>query len=101
MKLRKAIESNNTEKVRELLLNGKGIDIADEKGMTPLMWAAQAQLPEMVELILEFGANPKLEDNLGYNALGIACFNGETSNNAYSRECKRIIDAFKKVGLKI
>ena len=98
MNLKDAIKSNDINKVRMLLLNGKEIDTTDEEGMTPLMWAAQAQLPEMVELLLEMGANPKLKDNLGYDAMGIACFNGEISNNAYSKECKRIITILKAVG---
>jgi len=101
MTLKSAIEDNNTEEIKSLIADGININDADEQGKTPLMWAAQTQSPAMIKLLLELGANPKLEDKNGNNALGIACWYGEYRMGAYTHVCKQIIDIFKGVGVRL
>lgn len=101
MELKIAIECNDVKKVKELISSGIHINAQDSEGMTPLMWATQAQQPEMVTLLMELGADPKIKDNKGYDALAIACWNGEYRMGAYTRECKRIIDTFKRFGVRL
>ena len=45
-----AIEKNNLSKVRALLLQGVPINIANDKGMTPLRYAAWYGRDEIVRL---------------------------------------------------
>jgi ankyrin repeat protein len=46
--------------------------IQDENGWTPLHWAAHSQKPEIVEILLQFGADPNAVDFEGATPLHIA-----------------------------
>lgn len=64
----------NTEITTLLLRAGADIDIKsrDAFGSTPLIWAAFWGIPEMVELLVESGANLETTDAFGTSALGAA-----------------------------
>ena len=64
-----AIKNKSFQKVKGALLYGN-IDIQDNQGRTPLIYAItqHAQL-EIIDLLLEAGADPTIEDKLGYSTL--------------------------------
>jgi len=64
-----AIKSKSLLKVKEVLLS-ENLDIQDNQGRTPLIYAItqHAQL-EIIDLLLEAGADPSIEDKLGYSTL--------------------------------
>ena len=53
-------------------VNAKG----GEAVATPAMWAAQRQHYYIVNLLLQWGADPLLTDAQGYNILHLATFDG-------------------------
>ncbi len=58
--------------LRVLLEMGAPVDMADERGMTPLILAAQYGKAPVVRLFLAHGADPKLRDKAGRTALDYA-----------------------------
>ncbi|KIW32784.1 uncharacterized protein PV07_04306 [Cladophialophora immunda] len=58
----------NVPILRMLLEHGAELEIADEKGRTPLHHAVKSGMPEAVEFLLMTGANPLLCDHRGWNA---------------------------------
>ena len=48
---------------------GLGIDVTDDVGMTPLMWAAYNNSPSVVAYLLSRGADREEKDNDGYTAM--------------------------------
>ncbi len=48
---------------------GLGIDVTDDVGMTPLMWAAYNNNPSVVGYLLGKGADREEKDNDGYTAM--------------------------------
>lgn len=58
--------------IDRFLSAGTAIDVADEAGVTPLMYAAYYFHPEAVDHLLSKGANPTLLSKNGKNALLVA-----------------------------
>lgn len=54
--LHEAAERGDAETIRRL--GNSGLDAVNEKGLTPLVLAVQNSHPEIVELLLQMGANP-------------------------------------------
>ena len=50
-----AAKGEDADEVRRLV-NGVNVECADEKGLTPLMWAAKGRNIKCVEILLEAGA---------------------------------------------
>jgi ankyrin repeat protein len=66
-RLRLAVKSSDTMGVREIL--GATPDLLnhrDEKGATPLHWAAEVQDLSVVAALIDLGADVNIKDNLGY-----------------------------------
>ena len=64
-----AIKSKSFLKIKEVL-QSENLDIQDKQGRTPLIYAItqHAQL-EIIDFLLEAGADPNIEDKLGYSTL--------------------------------
>merc|ERR1719382_633665 len=60
-----AARRNDSDEVRTCIEAGANLDVRDEDGWTPLMWAAMHQSLDMVELVVRHGANPSLLDEQG------------------------------------
>lgn len=63
LKLIKATEDENIDKIISLLDSGEFIDIQDEDGKTPLMVAVKKNNLQITKLLLARGANPNIRDN--------------------------------------
>lgn len=57
------------DRCRELLDSGADIETRDEKGMTPLLWAASNFRAKILQLLIDHGANAHARDNAGLSAL--------------------------------
>ncbi len=53
----------------ELRISSSSINVRDSKGATPITWAAQLGDEESLQLLLEFGADPKISDYMGLTPL--------------------------------
>ena len=58
VELIEAIKSGNAASVKELIENGVQLDQQDKQGWTPLNWAAGSGQLEIVDLLLQHGADP-------------------------------------------
>lgn len=67
-----AVPNGQIDTVRYLLGEQSPVNIPDNKGRTPLMEAALWGHCEIVQLLLEAGASPQLEDKSGLTALKLA-----------------------------
>jgi ankyrin repeat protein len=71
---------NVVELIGELLLNaGCDVNAADNKGRTPLMYAAASERSEVVNLLLKRGANVRAKDHNGESALDWAIKSGNNT----------------------
>ena len=79
-----ATKNGDLEKVKECLTNGANVNITQDFGLTPLMWAAGAAHKghlEIVKLLVEHGADIEAKDsNAGYTALIFAAKREEYSS---------------------
>lgn len=66
----------NAAGAAQALQDGADMEVRDENGLTPLMWAAQQMNSAVVALLLERGANPRVRDNSGWTALHCAASTG-------------------------
>ena len=74
----KYVKNGNFQALKDILeLTDSHINYLDEKGKTPLIWAAQLDFVEIAELLLNYGADPDIFDMGGYRALTYA---GRNSN---------------------
>jgi ankyrin repeat protein len=95
---RHAIARKDLPMVRALIEDGLNITSIDADGKTPLMVAAQAQSPEIVDLLLKNGADPSLKDNLGYTAEMIAYWYGEGPMGWSSEVSQKIVQLLRNAG---
>jgi len=61
-----------------LIAMGADVNVRDEAGQTPLMFAAEMGYADMVQVLIQNGANPKLVNKQGESALTIALMKGYT-----------------------
>lgn len=66
----------DVSRARALVAARAGVDAADWRGFTPLMWAAAGGHAEMVRFLLENGASPDRRADDGTTALMLAAGNG-------------------------
>jgi ankyrin repeat protein len=95
--LRIAVKSSDTTKLRAVLAeHPELLNYQDEKGATPLHWAAERQLLAVVSALLEHGADTTIKDRLGYTPVDTARWHGEYANGAYTEICEKIVDCLGK-----
>lgn len=75
-RLHRAAENNDWNAGREALDSGSDVNIADERGVTPLMIASWHGYASMVSLFQQRGADPGATDNQGRSALSYAAAAG-------------------------
>lgn len=66
--------THTVEFLKFLLASGSNLDAADKRGMTPLLVCCTSGRVDLIEVLVEFGANPKVEDDQGRGAMAIAQF---------------------------
>jgi ankyrin repeat protein len=72
-----ACRTGNKEQVEQLCeLNPELVNVQDIKGFTPLIIAVYNNQPEVVEILLQKGARPDMQDQAGNTALMGVCFKG-------------------------
>ena len=67
-----AASKGHNEVIKALLEQQAYIDAESPNGTTPLMMAARYASPKTVKLLLEEGADPRIRNQLGYDALQMA-----------------------------
>jgi ankyrin repeat protein len=67
-----AIRTNNLARLSTMLAGGANVNAKDERGVTPLMYAAWVGSPEAMKLLLDRGADPNLINSSGSTALMMA-----------------------------
>lgn len=60
----KAIETNETASLREILSKIESVNVRDDDGDTPLTWAVQNGHIESVEKLISAGADPNMKDGI-------------------------------------
>jgi hypothetical protein len=85
-----AINRRDVARVHSLVESGLDVNATDERGWTPLMWAARAGASEIVRLLLDAGADPTPRDEHGYDAENIVAWYGEYRMGAYTTESMEV-----------
>ena len=70
-KLFDAVENNDIDGVKEALSLGADVNAVDDYGNTALISACMWGYTNIVELLLEYGADINIKNNKGLTALGI------------------------------
>ncbi len=96
--LQDAIMNHHNEVAIDLLQSGVDKNCRYEDGSTPIMWAARYGNVEMVRVLIALDADLSIRDNLGYDALNIAGFYGESSMGAYTAAAIEIMDLLERSG---
>lgn len=79
-----------------LLESGIDKDSRYEDGSTPIMWAARYANLEMVQKLIQLGADLNAKDNIGYDAINIAYWYGEYRMGAYTPVSLKIAQLLKE-----
>jgi ankyrin repeat protein len=67
-----AIRANNVARLQTMLAGGAEVNIKDDRGITPLMYAAWVGSADAMKLLLDRGADPNLTNSSGSTALMMA-----------------------------
>lgn len=90
-KVNYAAKTNNIKLIKEYINLGGDLNIQDQKGYTPLIFAAYYGHEDIVQVLLKNKANPCLKDNRGNTALMGAIFKGniKISYELMKAECSK------------
>ncbi|HPG58643.1 MAG TPA: ankyrin repeat domain-containing protein, partial [Candidatus Wallbacteria bacterium] len=84
-----AVAAKNCALARYLISRGASVELADEKGFSPLMRAAETGHLETVKLLVESGADIRRRGPRGETAADIAAKNKRIKITAYLLEISR------------
>ena len=99
--LRRAVLASDTQKIRDIIHAFPDLrDHEDEKGETPLHWAAGAQSLSSVACLVDLGADTQRKDHLGYTPEQLSYFEGEFRMGAYTDTCIKICERLKSGKMK-
>ena len=91
-----SVKLSDTERIKILISEHPGLlEASDEKGRSPLHWAAEAQSLASVACLVDLGADPKRTDKLGFTPEQVACWYGEFRMGAYTDVCQRIVERLR------
>jgi len=74
----RVVRRGNLAWTYRLIAMGADVNVRDETGRTPLMIATEKGYADMVQILIQHGANPKLVNNRDESALTIALMKGYT-----------------------
>ncbi|MYD88492.1 MAG: hypothetical protein F4Y14_21450, partial [Acidobacteria bacterium] len=67
-----AAEAGDAGAVRDLLAAGADVDAASVDGATALHWAVHRDLPELVQLLVDAGADASVSNRYGVQPISLA-----------------------------
>lgn len=79
----------------------KTVNIPDENGTTPLYWACRLHDPDIVKILLAYGADPNHEDNGKFWAYSCVQRRSESGNEAERQKANEIWRLLRDKGAKI
>ncbi|CAL1126821.1 unnamed protein product [Cladocopium goreaui] len=85
--LRYAVRADKVKAAKALIEGGADMNIPSKSGRTPLMSAASNGIADMVKLLLDSGADPKVKNEGGYTAYELSLRGGETG----CEECRQML----------
>lgn len=86
-----AIKKGNSSRVGSLLQsNPELLEAKSEKGGNLLHLAAEEQNVASVKVLLQYGIDTTIRDDMGYTPRDVSNFKGEYRYGAYTNVCKRI-----------
>jgi uncharacterized protein len=77
-----AIKKDNPDLVRQLIAYHVDLNHQDKTGATPLMWAANQRRVEIIEILLNAGADRTIRNQGGLTAADIAKLSGNRATIA-------------------
>lgn len=78
LKLMKNVRTNNYQEVKENIENGACVNVSNEKYGSPLIYASWKGYEDIVDLLLQNGANVNFKSATGFTSLHMACrFNND------------------------
>jgi hypothetical protein len=92
-KLFEAVSRDNLEKVRSLLADGANVNVVNADGASPLMLAADGSEPNIVEILIDAGADPNARDVSGLTVLMRAINVDFIVDHKYLRTINALLDA--------
>ena len=94
----KASQEGDLEKIKHLFKKGVRLDIADDYGMTVLMYASECDYFDIVRFLQEHGADINQVDNEGWTALMYASQRGNLDVIRFLQEHGTDINATDDIG---
>ena len=90
--LHRAVELRDVEQVKELLAAGGEVDVCARGGVTALMAAAARGFNELVNLLLEAGANPNAKEERSKLGEGRLTALHAAAEYGHATACKILLD---------
>ncbi|MEN9635062.1 MAG: hypothetical protein RL077_3466 [Verrucomicrobiota bacterium] len=95
--LRSAVVSSDTRRIKDIIAQRPDmLERADENGMRPLHWAAEAQSLSSVACLVDLGGDVAQKDAKGFTPEQLAYWYGEFRMGAYTDVCLMIVERLKK-----
>ncbi len=99
LQLMEAAKNNDLKKMEDLIKQGANVNSADDKGRTPLMYAAQAgSMQAMETLVKKHNANVNAKDTNDQTALMKSAIMGKNDGVKFLLDNKAKIDAYDRFG---